>query len=86
MIQVFVEFGIGVAPYQTQFLANNTQAKRKQYGMKHHVVRTIHADMGHTLQVMATEISRGNGNKKMRYKGQMIVIIRRTKLAKNIIF
>ena len=49
MIQVFVEFGIGVAPYQTQFLANNTQAKRKQYGMKNHVTRKIHVAMGETL-------------------------------------
>ena len=86
MIQSFVEVEIIVAPYWTQFLENITQDKRRQYGMKQHATSAIHADMGDRLQNMATEISRNNGDLKMWYKGKMIVILSRTKLAKNIIF
>jgi len=50
------------------------------------VTSTIHAAMGDTLHSMATEISKRNGNFKMWDKGQMIVILSRTKFAKNTIF
>ena len=55
-MQGFVEVEIGVTPDWTQFLANNTQAKRKQCGMKHHVTSTIHAAMVDTIQIMEIEI------------------------------
>ena len=86
VMQGFVEVEISVAPYWTQFLANITQDKRRQYGMKQHSTSAIPADMGDTLQNMATEISRNNGDLKMWDKGKMIVILSWTKLAKNIIF
>ena len=54
--------------------------------MKHHITRTVHAAMGKTLQIMSTETSRSNGNYKIWYKGQTILILSRTKLAKNTIF
>ena len=83
MIQGFVEVKIGVTPYRTQFVANITQAKGEKYGLKHHVMITIRAAMmGDTLQIMATEISCSNRNYKMWDKGQMIVILSWTKLAK----
>ena len=47
--QGFTEVEIGVVPERTQLLDNNVQAKRKQYGLKHHVTATIHAVMGDTL-------------------------------------
>ena len=50
--------------------------------MKHYVTIIIHAAMGDTLQIMATEISLSNGNCKMWDKGKMIMILSRTKLAK----
>ena len=62
------------------------QAKRKQYGLKHYVTGTIHAAMGDTLQSMATEVSLSNCNFKMWDKGQMIVILSRSKYAKDTIF
>ena len=80
-MQGFVEVEISIAPYWTQFLANITQDKRRQYGIKQHSTSAIHADMGDTLQNMATEISRNNGDLKMWDKGKMIVILIRTKLA-----
>ena len=55
-MQGFVEIKIGVAPDQSQFLANITQPKRKQYCLENHIMSTIHADMRYTLQSMATEI------------------------------
>ena len=82
----YEEIRIGLAPQRTQFLTNNYQAKRKQYGLKHRVTSTIHAAMGDTLSYMATEISLVNGNFKMWDKGQMIVILSRTKYASNTIF
>ena len=62
------------------------QEKRKQYGLKHHVSRTIHAAMGDTLQSMATEVSSSNDNFKMWDEGQIIVILSRTKHTKDAIF
>ena len=53
-MQGFVEVEIGVAPYRTQFLENNTQSRRGEYGLKHHVTSTIHASMVDTLQSMPT--------------------------------
>jgi hypothetical protein len=42
--------------------------------------------MGDTLPKVATEISQSNSNFKMWDKGQMIVILSRTKFAKDTIF
>ena len=82
----FNEVEVGLAPERIQLLANNVQAKRKQYGLKHYVTGTIHAAMGDTLQSMATEVSLSNGNFNMWDKGQMIVILSRSKYAKDTIF
>jgi hypothetical protein len=76
-----------MAPERTQYLTGNNQGKRKQYGLKHHVTSTIHAAMGDTLPSMATEISLScNSNFNMWDKGQMIVILSRTKYAKDTVF
>ena len=61
-MQGFVEVNVSVTPDQKQFVANNTQSKRKQYGPKQHVTIKICAAMGHTLQNMETEIYRSNVN------------------------
>ena len=62
------------------------QAKRKQYGLKYHATSTIHAAIGDTLYSMATEISSKDDKFKMWDKGQMIVILSRTHIAKQSIF
>ena len=82
----YEEVSIGVCPDRTQFMSFETQAKRKQYGLKHHVTSTIHAAMGDTLQSMATKISSRNMKYAMWDKGQMIVILSQTTLAVNSIF
>ena len=81
----FVEVEIGVFPLRTQYLSNNMQAQRKQYGLKYRVTIKIHAVMGDKLPSMATEISRSNSNFKIWDKDQMIVIFSRTNLVKHII-
>ena len=82
----FVEISIGICPDRTHSMSYNMQAKRKQYGLKHHVTSTIHAAMGDTLYSMATEISSKNDKFKMWDKGQMIVILSRTHIAMQSIF
>ena len=79
---------IGVAPERTQSIKGNIQAQRKQYGLKHHRVTggSIHAAMGDTLFSMATEISTNDPNFRLWDKGQLVVILSRTKFAKNTIF
>ena len=85
-MQGFVEVETFIAPERTHYIGNKTQANRKQYGIKHHVTITIHADMGNNIQSMASEIYRNKGNLKIWYKGQMIIILSRTRIAKNNIF
>ena len=71
---------------QPQQLANIIQAKRKQYGLKHWVSSTIHSAMGDTISKMATEIFRPHPNYRMWDKGKMVIILSRTKRAKDTIF
>ena len=77
-----------MAPQRTQYFKKNghIQAKRKQYGLKHHVSSTIYEVMGDTLPSVAAEISLLNSDFKLWDKGQMIVVISRTKEGKNTIF
>ena len=63
-MQGFVEVVIVVSLDRTQILANITQTKRKQYGMKPHVTITISEAMEDTLQTTATKISLSKRNKK----------------------
>lgn len=82
----FVETEIGCAPARAQYLSDNVQAIRKQYGLRHRISSTIHAAMGDTLKSMATEISRYIEDFKLWDKGQLIVILSRTRIGKNSIF
>ena len=82
----FVEILMGVCNAYTQQLKDYKQGKRKQYGIKHYVSATIHAAMGDTLNQMATSISTNNSNFELWDKGQLVVILSRTKFAKDSIF
>ena len=82
----FTEVSIGIAPERTVALKNNIQAKRKQYGLQHRVTNTIHGAQGQTLFQMATEISLANPDFNIWDKGQLIVILTRTKKAKDTMF
>ena len=82
----FTEVNIGIDPQRSHRLPNNIQAQRKQYGLKHRVTSTIHTAMGGTFPIMATEISRDNSSYNMWDKGQMSVILSKTKFVEDTIF
>ena len=77
---------MGVYNAYTQQLKDYKQGKRKQYGIKHYVSATINAAMGDTLNQMATSILMNNSNFEFWDKGQLVVILSRTKFAKDSIF
>ena len=82
----FVEVEIGAAPERPIALKSNMQGKRKQYGLRHRVTNTIHGAQGETLPEMATEISQADPNFNIWDRGQMIVLLTRTKRARDTIF
>ena len=82
----FEEVKIGISPEHSHSVTNDMFAKRKQYGLRHHVVMTVHAAMGDTLKTMVTRISTTDNNFAMWDKGQLIVILSRTKEANKSIF
>ena len=82
----FVETTIACAPHKICILPNNLQGVRKQFGLQHYIAGTIHSIMGDTLPSIATTISDKDRNFSVWDKGQLLVIISRTKLAEDTIF
>ena len=77
---------VGTAPENTYSVQGNLKAQRKQYGLKPHVTSTVHASMGDTLCRIAIEISSTEMNFKLWDKAQVVVLLSRTRYAKDIIF
>ena len=84
--QGFVEIKVPVAPSYTLSLSNSMQGKRKQYGLRHRITGTIHGAMGDTYESMASEISHSDPNFGLWDRGQLVVIISRTRLPSKTIF
>ena len=82
----FREISIGVAPDRIISITRTIQGRRKQYGLRHRVTGTIHSAMGDTFESMATSISLTDSNFGLWDKGQLIVIISRTRDPKKTIF
>ena len=82
----FEEVEIGIASEHTQYIPNNIQEKRNQYGLIHHIKRTIHACQGDTLPSTNNDISHNNGNFNIWDKDKMIVILIHTKCSRDTIF
>ena len=82
----FKEISVTCTPHRVHILPNNMQGVRMQYGLQHYVAGTIHSIMGDTLPSLATTFSNSNRDYGMWDKGQLLVIISRTKLAENTIF
>ena len=82
----FKEVNVECSPQRVCNLSNYVQCMRKQYGMQHYVAGTVHSVMGDTLPSIATTISTDNRNFSMWDKGQLLVLISRTKEARNTIF
>ena len=62
--------------------SNNMKGKRKQCSLEPHASSTIHGSRGDALQHVATQISRRDNNFNLWDKGQLVVILSRTKHAK----
>jgi predicted GIY-YIG superfamily endonuclease len=74
------------APEHVRNLRSGMKARRLQYGLRPHVSNTLHAAMGATLSKVATEINvRGTGN-QLWEKGQVVVLVLRTKYCRDLIF
>ena len=84
--QGFKKVKIGTAPERPCQIKNNVQGIRKQYGLKHYVSGTLHSMMGDTLTSMATEISHRNSNFNLWERGQLVVLLSRTRYARDTIF
>eukprot|EP00957_Ditylum_brightwellii_P200929 15316351-Ditylum_brightwellii.AAC.1 len=82
----FIEVTIGVVHVRMQQVGKNLHAQRKQYGLKHCVTGTIDWAMGDRLPKVAVEISAWNNLFKIWDKGQLVVVLSRTKFAKDTIF
>ncbi|KAL3924544.1 MAG: hypothetical protein SGILL_000982 [Bacillariaceae sp.] len=75
---------VGVAPPRSINMWNHgVKAKRKQYGLRHHVASTIHSAIGHTVPKIATELGPDNG---MWEKAMVVVLISRVSKAADLIF
>eukprot|EP00957_Ditylum_brightwellii_P138717 10573818-Ditylum_brightwellii.AAC.1 len=82
----FIEVTIGVALVRMQQVGKHLHAQRKQYGLKRCMTGTIHWAMGDTLPKFAVEISARSYLLKIWDKGQLVVLLSRTKFAKYTIF
>ena len=82
----FKEVKVGVAPERIMSINQSVQAQRKQYGLRHRVTGTIHSAMGDTYESMASCISLADSNFGLWDKGQLIVIISRTREPQKTIF
>ena len=82
----FTEIEIRTCPERPVVINRNLQAQRKQYGLKHRVTGTIHAAMGDTYESMASMISTTDKHFGLWDKGQLIVILSRTRDPSKTIF
>ena len=85
----FKEVVVGLALERTVCIGRTIQSRRKQYGLRHRVTGTIHSVMGDTFESMATSISVTDlnfGLWDLWDRGQLIVIISRTRDPKIIVF
>lgn len=81
----FVEIDIPIAP-EYNIALPSMQCIRKQYCLRHRITGTIHSAMGDTYESMASSISNTDPNFSLWDRGQLVVIISRTKCPKKTIF
>jgi predicted GIY-YIG superfamily endonuclease len=72
--------------YEKSIQGYGLKAKRKQYGIKHHIVSTIHSSIGLTIGKLATELSFQRKGYNLWERGQLVVLMSRTRRLSDIIF
>ena len=75
---------ISRCPRNLQLIGSYLQGERRQYGLKHQVIPTIHVCMGDTLDKVALKMT--DQMFELQDKGQIIVALSRTKIGRNTIF
>ena len=81
----FKEVSISQAP-ETIYYYDDIKCIRRQYGLRHYVTGTIHSAMGDTYNRMAISVSNVDKLFSLCDRGQLIVILSRTRIMKNTIF
>ena len=81
----FKEFFIGQVPEQI-VLYDDLKCIRHQYGLRHYVTGNIHGAMGDTYNCMAILVKDTEQLCSLWDRGQLIVILSRTRIMKNHIF
>ena len=73
---------------QVQNTSGRMRARRRQYGLRHHVGSTIHGIMGQTLNCLITRIERGDKTHKyaLWMASQVVVLLSRTKKGRDTFF
>lgn len=80
----WTKVSVGVAPeYTSTLYQQGMKAKRKQYGLKHHIASTVHCSIGHTMTKIATSLNAKTG---IWERAMVVVLISRVKKATDIIF
>jgi hypothetical protein len=78
---------VRMAPERVQTVwSKGLKAKRQQYGLKHRVASTVHARMGAEFNKLVTLVSKQNKDYGLWEKEQVMVILSRTKRAREVIF
>ena len=67
-------------------MLHNMQGQRKKYGIQRYVVGTLHSNMDYILPPIETLLSISDNNYSMWDKGNLLVILSRTKLSEDTFF
>ena len=81
----FIEVNIETAPERINF-KNDFFLKRKKHGLRHHVTGKTHSFMGNTCNKMDVSIVDVSNPFKLWDRGQLIVLLSRTRAMANSIF
>jgi hypothetical protein len=75
---------VGMVPERAHnFWKQGIKAKRRQYGLRHHIASTIHSAVGHTVPKLATELGAVNS---VWERAMVVVLILRVRKASDLIF
>ena len=77
---------IGAAPSRAISLRHGIKGRRRQYALKHRIAGTIHSTIGSTLSLVATQISLKDPMHQLWEKGQVVVLLSRTRDPSCLIF
>jgi hypothetical protein len=72
--------------FEQPFTRAGLRTMRRQYGLQHYVSSTVHSIQGSTLQKLASQVSNKDACYRLWEKGQLVVLLSRTKHGEHTIF